>query len=139
MLVGDPKQLSEIDAGGVLRGLTSRLGAIELVENRRQQQEWERDAVEQLRSGNVEVVFVVQRRNGRVVTAATAPEVRTAMVADGWSHRLAGDDVAMMAVRRSDVDDLNGRARAATLLWCPGRCQARSWSSNSVPTKPATA
>ena len=45
------------------------------------------------------------------VIAATAPEVRTAMVADWWSHRLAGDDVAMMALRRSDVDDLNGRAR----------------------------
>jgi len=112
VLVGDPKQLSEIDAGGVFRGLTSRLGAIELVENRRQQERWERDALEQLRSGDVEVAFAAYERNGRVVTAPTAPEVRTAMVADWWSHRLAGDDVAMMAVRRSDVDDLNGRARA---------------------------
>ena len=112
VLVGDPKQLSEIDAGGVFRGLTARLGAIELVENRRQQEQWERDALEQLRSGDVEVAFAEYDRNGRVVTAATAPEVRTAMVADWWSHRLAGDDVAMMAVRRSDVDDLNGRAHA---------------------------
>ena len=34
------------------------------------------------------------------------------MVADWWSHRLAGDTVAMTAYRRNDVDDLNGRARA---------------------------
>ena len=34
------------------------------------------------------------------------------MVADWWSHRLAGDTVAMTAFRRNDVDDLNGRARA---------------------------
>jgi hypothetical protein len=112
VLVGDPKQLSEIDAGGVFRGLTTRLGAIELLENRRQQEQWERDALEQLRSGDIDVAFAEYDRNGRVVTAPTAPEVRTAMVADWWSHRLAGDDVAMMAVRRSDVDDLNGRARA---------------------------
>jgi len=112
VLVGDPRQLSEIDAGGVLRGVTSRLGPIELVENRRQQGQWERDALEQLRSGDVAVAYAEYERNGRVVTAPTAPEVRTAMVSDWWSHHLAGDDVAMMAVRRSDVDDLNGRARA---------------------------
>ena len=34
------------------------------------------------------------------------------MVADWWSHRVAGDTVAMTAYRRDDVDDLNGRARA---------------------------
>ena len=46
VLVGDPEQLPEIDAGGVFRGLTSRLDAIELLENRRQQEQWERDALE---------------------------------------------------------------------------------------------
>lgn len=34
------------------------------------------------------------------------------MVADWWSHRLAGDTTTMTAFRRDDVDDLNGRARA---------------------------
>jgi hypothetical protein len=34
------------------------------------------------------------------------------MVADWWAHRVAGDTTAMVAYRRNDVDDLNGRARA---------------------------
>ena len=36
ILVGDPRQLAEIDAGGTFRALANRLGAIELNENRRQ-------------------------------------------------------------------------------------------------------
>ncbi len=112
VLVGDPKQLSEIDAGGVLRGLSRRLGSIELIENRRQRSQWERDALEQLRSGDIDVAFESFERHDRIVTAPTAQEVRQAMVADWWSHRVAGDTAVMMAVRRSDVDDLNGRARA---------------------------
>ena len=42
VLVGDPRQLPEIDAGGVLTGLSERLGPIELTHNRRQCQQWER-------------------------------------------------------------------------------------------------
>ncbi len=112
VLVGDPHQLPEIDAGGVLSGLSERLDPVELTENRRQRCDWERDALEELRSGDVDVAFETYRREGRVVSAPNAIEVRQVMVADWWSHRTAGDTVAMLAVRRSDVDDLNGRARA---------------------------
>lgn len=112
VLVGDPKQLCEIDAGGVLRGLTARLGAVELVENRRQHEQWERDALEQLRDGDLDVAWDAYERNGRIVTATNAMDVRQIMVSDWWSHCIAGDGAVMMAVRRSDVDDLNGRARA---------------------------
>ena len=40
VLVGDPCQLPEIDAGGAFRGLQHRLGASWLVQNRRQSQAW---------------------------------------------------------------------------------------------------
>ena len=43
VLVGDDRQLAAIDAGGGFRALRLRLGASELVENRRQQQAWERE------------------------------------------------------------------------------------------------
>ncbi|MBK9179967.1 MAG: relaxase domain-containing protein [Acidimicrobiales bacterium] len=112
VLVGDPHQLPEIDAGGVLTGLAKRLDPIELTENRRQRAQWERDALEELRWGDVDSAFAAYRDNDRVVQAPTAIDVRRAMVADWWSHRLAGDTVAMTAYRRNDVDDLNGRARA---------------------------
>jgi len=45
-LVGDPRQLLEIEAGGALAGLIDRVGATELSENRRQQSSWERVAAE---------------------------------------------------------------------------------------------
>jgi len=112
VLVGDPHQLPEIDAGGVLVGLAKRLDPIELTENRRQHAQWEREALAELRAGDVDAAFAAYADKGRVVTATTAIEVRQMMVADWWSYRLAGDSVAMVAFRRSDVDDLNGRARA---------------------------
>jgi Ti-type conjugative transfer relaxase TraA len=112
VLVGDPHQLPEIDAGGVLTGLAKRLDPIELTENRRQRTQWERDALEELRCGDVDSAFAAYRDNDRVVQATTAIDVRRTMVADWWSHRLEGDTVAMTAYRRHDVDDLNGRARA---------------------------
>lgn len=102
----------DLDAGGVLTGLAERLEPVELVENRRQRVQWERQALAELRLGDVDTAFATYGRQGRVVAAPTAIEVRQAMVADWWSHRLAGDTAALLAVRRSDVDDLNGRARA---------------------------
>ncbi len=112
VLTGDPRQLPEIDAGGVLVGLAARTEPIRLVQNRRQCEAWERGALEQLRDGDVDRAFAAYQRHGRVVTAATAGEVRTVMVAEWWACRVAGDQVAMLAPNRSDVDDLNGRARA---------------------------
>ena len=112
VLVGDPHQLPEIDAGGVLTGLAKRLDPIELVENRRQRSQWERDALDELRCGDVDAAFAAYRANDRIISAPTAIDVRRAMVADWWSHRVAGDTVAVTAYRRDDVDDLNGRARA---------------------------
>jgi conjugative relaxase-like TrwC/TraI family protein len=112
VLTGDPRQLPEIDAGGVLVGLAARTEPIRLVQNRRQCEAWERDALNQLRDGDVDRAFAAYQRHGRVVTAATASEVRTVMVAEWWAYRVAGDQVAMLAPNRSDVDDLNGRARA---------------------------
>src|SRR4029453_9706553 len=53
-LVGDDRQLASIDAGGGFRALRLRLGASELTENRRQQQAWEREALNLIRSGLVE-------------------------------------------------------------------------------------
>jgi len=112
VLVGDPHQLPEIDAGGLLAGLAYRLDPIELNHNRRQRAQWERDALAELRNGDVDAAFAAYRDNDRVVTAPTAIDVRRTMVADWWSHLVAGDTVTMTAYRREDVDDLNGRARA---------------------------
>ncbi len=43
VLVGDPHQLPEIDAGGLFRALANRLPSVELTANRRQREQWEVD------------------------------------------------------------------------------------------------
>lgn len=112
VLLGDPHQLPEIDAGGVLRGLSTRLPAVELQENRRQRHGWDRDALDQLRTGDVAEFTAAYREHGRFVTGPDAAQVRGQMVADWWaSFATHGPEALMSAPRRADVEDLNRRAR----------------------------
>jgi len=76
VLVGDDRQLARIDAGGGFRALRLRLGASELTENRRQQQAWEREALELVRSGLVEEAVAAYRAHDRVVAADSKPAAR---------------------------------------------------------------
>ena len=110
VLVGDPQQLPEIDAGGAFRALLTRTEPIELHVNRRQRELWERAALDHLRAGNAEEVIARYERHGRVVLGEGAEDVRQRLVEDWW--KAAGEgEAAMIAVRRDDVADLNGRAR----------------------------
>lgn len=111
VLVGDPKQLPEIQAGGVLASLADRHPLLTLTENRRQHDPTERVALDQLRSGDVDQAIGMLRDHGRVVTSMNAEAVRDEMVEQWWQHRSAGGDALMMARRNADVDDLNRRAR----------------------------
>jgi Ti-type conjugative transfer relaxase TraA len=113
VLVGDDRQLPEIDAGGAFRGLAERLGACELHETRRQQHGWDRDALAALRVGGVDEWASRYRDAGRIVARATAEQARSDLVTDWWQvARDPARDAVMVAHRRSDVADLNRRARA---------------------------
>jgi ATP-dependent exoDNAse (exonuclease V) alpha subunit len=111
VLVGDPRQLPEIDAGGLLSALDRMLDGAILTQNRRQVEPWEQVALDELRSGSVQRALDAFEAHGRLVTAGGAIEVRQQMADDWFAARSRGEDVAMVAIRRSDVDDLNGRAR----------------------------
>ena len=88
VLVGDDRQLAAIDAGGGFRALRLRLGASELVENRRQQQAWEREALDLVRSGLVEEAVAAYQAHDRVVAADSKPAATLALLA-GLVGRLA--------------------------------------------------
>jgi hypothetical protein len=85
VLVGDDRQLAPIDAGGGFRTLRLRLGASELVENRRQQQAWEREALELVRSGLVEEAVAAYQAHDRVVAADSKPAATLALLQDWWT------------------------------------------------------
>ena len=111
VLVGDPRQLPELDAGGLLAALAERLPGVQLTENRRQRDAWERQALRHLRDGDIDTAIGSYRDHDRITLGDNAEDTRARLVADWWGTRLAGDDVVMLAGRRSDVDDLNRRAR----------------------------
>ncbi len=111
VLIGDPCQLPEIEAGGTFAGLQDRLGASHLTNNRRQTDAWERATLAELRAGDPNRAFDDYLEHDRVHHAASDDEVREQLV-DAWmTARVDGDAVLMVAARLADTDDLNRRAR----------------------------
>jgi conjugative relaxase-like TrwC/TraI family protein len=124
VLVGDERQLAAIDAGGGFRALRLRLGASELVENRRQQQAWEREALELVRGGLVEEAVAAYQAHERVVAAASKPAATLALLQDWWAafqqtEQDPTQEVIVLAARRGEVDRLNNACQE--LLAARGR------------------
>jgi hypothetical protein len=113
VLVGDDRQLPEIQAGGLFSVLADRLGAIELTQVRRQREAWDRDALAALRDGDVDRFADAYQEHGRIVAAPTAEAARERLVADWLASHERGGRPIMLAHRRRDVADLNERARRA--------------------------
>jgi conjugative relaxase-like TrwC/TraI family protein len=112
VLVGDDRQLAAIDAGGGFRALRLRVGASELTENRRQQQAWEREALDLIRSGLVEEAVAAYQAHDRVVAADSKPAATLALLQDWWAAYQDADhdptqEVIVLAARRAEVDRLN--------------------------------
>lgn len=112
VLVGDHRQLPEINAGGAFSALAEELGPVMLRQNRRQVEKWERDALLALRDGDPDRAVDAYLAAGRVRVADSSDDIYDAMVRDWAAARARGDDVLMLASRRSQVDALNRRARA---------------------------
>ena len=113
VLVGDPRQLPEIEAGGAVAGLIERLGAIELTGNHRQEAAWERIALDELRHGNPVWGLAAFELADRVHSVPTMAEARAQLVEAWLGARTAGDDSVMLAASRADVTALNLLARSA--------------------------
>ena len=110
ILVGDPKQLPPIEAGGLFASMTYRLDIVELNDNRRQRDPEERFIVAALRKGLTELAVRRLDDHGGVTISHNADALRDQIVLDWWDHHDGGRDVLMGAAHHSDVDDLNERA-----------------------------
>jgi ATP-dependent exoDNAse (exonuclease V) alpha subunit len=113
VLVGDHRQLPEIDAGGAFAAVVGGIGAFELRSNRRQEAQWERACLDQLRSGEVAEALRVYGERGRLHLHPDVAEARRALVADWCSARRSGASALMLAVNRADIAALNASARSA--------------------------
>ncbi|HEU0130975.1 MAG TPA: MobF family relaxase [Mycobacteriales bacterium] len=131
VLVGDYRQLPEIDAGGLFRALAHRLAPVTLTRNMRQVHGWERAALGAIRDAAPPVVHAALDAyvdHGRVTVQPDVDAARDQLVTDWWTalHTTAtstGTPAArilaespeahvMLATRRRAVADLNTRARA---------------------------
>jgi ATP-dependent exoDNAse (exonuclease V) alpha subunit len=118
VLIGDPAQLPEIGAGGLFAALARHEDTLVLTDNRRQTEDWERRALADLRTGDPEAALDAYARHGRVHIAPGDRIVE--QLVDDYLHHVdtaTGDRAApaervvMLAVRRSDVADLNEAVR----------------------------
>ena len=111
VLVGDDHQLPEIEAGGAFRGLRRRGTFVELSQVRRQPTVWEREALDLIRAGNAKEAMAAYLGRERIVTGRTPESVRQSLVSDWWHAWHEDRRAVMIAARRSEVADLNARAR----------------------------
>jgi ATP-dependent exoDNAse (exonuclease V) alpha subunit len=113
LLIGDPAQLAEIDAGGLFAGYTRALPCARLSGNLRQHEAWERDALALLRDGDVLTALDAYDGAGRLHLLDNGSAARAAVVADYLAARRADVSVVMLTSRRVDARKLNTLARRA--------------------------
>lgn len=114
VLVGDPQQLSELEAGGMFARLTAEPNALVLEGHHRQQRSWERDALLQLRAGEVAAALEAYRKHERLHTHHDPERVRDEAVAAYLHNRAEQPEpwqTVLLASNRDDVRDLNERVR----------------------------
>jgi conjugative relaxase-like TrwC/TraI family protein len=116
VLVGDPAQLPEIDAGGLFAALARHAEPLTLTANQRQQHAWERDALLALRDGDSDTALDAYVTHDRIRVGLDAADTRRQLVADYVTRRATGTgafDLVALAGTRADVTALNAAIRAA--------------------------
>jgi hypothetical protein len=113
VMVGDDRQLGAVSVGGAMGALFERHGGIvhTLDQNVRQRTEAEREALAELRAGNVSRAVGFYLGHGRVVCERTRTEALDTLVDQWAADTLSGKDAAMFAWRRANVAELNRLAR----------------------------
>ncbi|MFD5575187.1 MobF family relaxase, partial [Streptomyces cadmiisoli] len=116
--IGDPKQLQAVGVGGWFREVHRLVDGEVLTENRRQEHEAERAALEVWRTGDHQKALEMLAASGRVHAVATADEARSEMLM-AWDElrRVWPDEqdlvenLVVLAARNVDVDALNSGAQ----------------------------
>ncbi len=111
VLIGDPAQLGEIEAGGLFAAIASRTDPVVLDEVIRHHHETEREGAKLIREGEGREALAVFDLAERVTVSADPAARREAMVSDWWQSFERGSDALMIAKTNREVAELNARAR----------------------------
>jgi conjugative relaxase-like TrwC/TraI family protein len=118
VLVGDPGQLPEIEAGGAFAALTRQPSALHLEGHGRQAAVWEQQALLALRAGSPAAALDAYRQHGRLHLSTDREELRAALTADYLTARRELHDpwqVVVLSGHRREVTDLNRQIRDGLL------------------------
>jgi conjugative relaxase-like TrwC/TraI family protein len=111
VLVGDPEQLGEIEAGGLFRAISERTDPIRLDEVIRHEHRVDREAAKLIREGEGAEALGLYVSEERVTVAPDSEATRAALVRDWHEAYERGEDAVMIAKRNRDVERLNATAR----------------------------
>ena len=111
VLIGDPAQLGEIEAGGLFAALAARAEPIRLDEVIRHEHALDREGAKLIREGRGAEAFDRYLAEERVRVFIDARERREAMVAEWAEAHERGEDALMIAKLNSERARLNEQAR----------------------------
>jgi conjugative relaxase-like TrwC/TraI family protein len=111
VLIGDPAQLGEIEAGGLFAAVARRTEPIVLDEVIRHRHDLDREGAKRIREGHGSEAISVYRSEERVIVCADPEARRVEMVSDWWQSFRQGEDALMVAKRNAEVERLNALAR----------------------------
>ncbi len=117
VLVGDSKQLQPIDAGASFRGLSCELGATSLINIRRQQEDWARQAVTLFSVGEAGLALKMYKERDLLKSGKTHDDTIKTLIHD-WKqyteqHPENLQHALILAATKLDVHQINQAARAA--------------------------
>jgi len=113
VLVGDTQQLQAIEAGAAFRAAAERHGAVEIMDIRRQQEDWQREATRELATGRTGEAIGRYAEAGFVHVGETREAARAELV-DAWDRdRQAHPDASRIILTHTndEVRALNGDVR----------------------------
>ena len=113
VLVGDVQQLQAIEAGAAFRLLAERHGAAEIVEVRRQSNQWMRDATRSLATGRTGEALGAYGREGMIHAADTRDAARASLI-DRWDAERKAEPATSRIIlthMNKEVELLNQAAR----------------------------
>ncbi|MHB1756806.1 MAG: MobF family relaxase [Leptospirillum sp.] len=115
LLLGDESQVPPVSAGNPFKTLKKELGFSELTENRRQRQDWQKEASREIRAGQVKEGLQKYLDAGMIAIAGDRDEAIRKTVGS-WADRFnpdSPDKTLLTAYKRADVRELNAKAREA--------------------------
>ncbi len=111
VLLGDPEQLGEIEAGGLFRAIAERTEPIRLEEVIRHEHRVDREAAKLIREGEGAQALGLYVSEERVTVAPDSEAMRAALVRDWHEVHEREIDAVMIAKRNREVERLNATAR----------------------------